>query len=83
MEPYTFDSVNVLADAATAAGGFDATALKGYLDTVSGTEGWTGSITLQAGTGNREPGTVVLLETRANGTFRIDPSWAEAVGYEG
>jgi branched-chain amino acid transport system substrate-binding protein len=81
--PYTFDSVNVLADAATATGGFDATALKGYLDTVSGTEGWTGSITLQPGTGNREPGTVVLLETRPNGTFRVDPSWAEAVGHEG
>ena len=81
--PYTFDSVNVLADAATATGGFDATALKGYLDAVSGTDGWTGSITLQPGTGNREPGTVVLLETRPSGTFRIDPSWAEAVGYQG
>jgi branched-chain amino acid transport system substrate-binding protein len=81
--PYTYDSVNVLADAAEATGGFDATALQGYLDAVSGTEGWTGSITLQAGTGNREPATVVLLETRANGTFKIDQSWAEAVGYSG
>ncbi len=80
--PYTYDSVNVLADAAVAVGGFDATALKGYLDAVNGTEGWTGSITLQAGTGNREPATVVLLETQPNGTFRIDPDWASAVGYQ-
>lgn len=81
--PYTYDSVNVLADAAVATGGFDATALTAQLDAVDGTVGWTGSITLQAGTGNREPATVVLLETRPNGTFRIDPSWAEAVGYRG
>jgi branched-chain amino acid transport system substrate-binding protein len=81
--PYTYDSVNALADAAVAAGGLDAIALKTQLDAVDGTEGWTGSITLQAGTGNREPATVVLLETLPNGTFRVDASWAEAVGYRG
>jgi branched-chain amino acid transport system substrate-binding protein len=81
--PYAFDSFNVLADAAVATGGFDAAALTAHLDTVSGQRGWTGSITLEPGTGNREPATVVLLETRADGTFRIDPSWADAVGYTG
>ncbi len=81
--PYTFDSVNVLAEAATATGGFDAAELTANLDTVGDTRGWTGSITLQAGTGNREPATVVLLQTTAAGTFKIDPGWASAVGYQG
>jgi branched-chain amino acid transport system substrate-binding protein len=80
--PYTFDSVNVLADAAEEAGGFDAAKLTDALNAVDGSEGWTGSITLEAGSGNRDPGTVVLLETTARGVFRVDPAWAQAVGYQ-
>jgi branched-chain amino acid transport system substrate-binding protein len=80
--PYTFDSVNVLADSAQKAGGFDASALTAALDAVAGWEGWTGSVTLQAGTGNREPATVVLLNTSPAGRFRIDGAWATSVGYQ-
>jgi branched-chain amino acid transport system substrate-binding protein len=80
--PYTFDSVNVLADAIEKTGGFDAAKITDSLNAVDGTEGWTGSITLEAGSGNRDPGTVVLLETTARGVFRIDPAWAQAVGYQ-
>jgi branched-chain amino acid transport system substrate-binding protein len=78
--PYAFDSVKVLAAAAEEAGGFDAAALTGVLNQVNGEEGWTGSIALQAGTGNREPATVVLLATTSKGTFKIDTGWADAVG---
>jgi branched-chain amino acid transport system substrate-binding protein len=80
--PYTFDSLNVLADAVKTAGGFDAAQLNTALGGVSDWQGWTGSVTLQAGTGNREPATVVLLSTTPAGTFRIDSDWAKAVGYK-
>jgi len=80
--PYTFDSVNVLADAVTQAGGFDATGITEALNALDGWEGWTGSVTLEAGTGNREPATVVLLGTTPRGVFRIDRDWAQAVGYQ-
>ena len=60
--PYTFDSVNLLAEVAEETGGFDAVKITEALNAVDGTEGWTGSITLEAGSGNRDPGTVVLLE---------------------
>lgn len=79
--PYTFDSVNVLAAAIEEAGGFEAAELTEVLNEVSGTKGWTGSISLEAGSGNREPGTVVLLTTTAKGTFRVDRDWSKAVGY--
>jgi branched-chain amino acid transport system substrate-binding protein len=81
--PYTFDSVMLLAQTAQSVDGFDADELTAALDQVQGYVGWTGSITLESGTGNREPATVVLLETTSDGVFRIDPSWADAVGYEG
>ena len=76
--PYAFDSVNVLVDAAEQTGGFDAAQITQALNQVSDWERWTGSVTLEPGTGNREPATVVLLATTARGTFRVDPSWAQA-----
>jgi branched-chain amino acid transport system substrate-binding protein len=81
--PYTYDSVMLLAAVSEEVEGFGSDALTAALNDVDGYEGWTGSITLEEGTGNREPGTVVLLETTADGVFRIDPSWADAVGYTG
>jgi ABC-type branched-subunit amino acid transport system substrate-binding protein len=81
--PYTYDSVMLLAQTAQEVGGFDADDLTAALDRVDDYVGWTGSIALEKGTGNREPATVVLLETTADGQFRIDPSWATAVGYDG
>jgi branched-chain amino acid transport system substrate-binding protein len=81
--PYTFDSVKLFAQSAEEAGGFDAAALTAVLNQVDGYEGWTASVTLRAGTGNREPATVVVLDVRGKGTFRIDAKWASAVGYEG
>jgi branched-chain amino acid transport system substrate-binding protein len=81
--PYAFDSVKVLAAAAEKAGGFDSATLTEALNQVSKSPGWTGSITLVAGSGNREPATVVLLDTTPKGTFRVDPGWLKAVAATG
>lgn len=80
--PYAFDSVMLLAEAAENAGSFDAAALTAELNQVNGWEGWTGSVTLEPGTGNREPATVAVIETRGNGQFRVLMDWARAVGYD-
>jgi len=81
--PYTYDSVMLLASVAEEVQGLGSDALTAALNDVDGYEGWTGSVTLVEGSGNRDPGTVVLLETTADGVFRIDQSWAQAVGYTG
>ena len=78
--PYTYDSVNVLAEAAEEAGGFDAEALTAALNEVKGFEGWTGSTTLEPGSGNREPATVTVDEVNDEGAFSVDRAWAKAVG---
>jgi branched-chain amino acid transport system substrate-binding protein len=78
--PYTYDSLNILADAVEQAGGFDAGKLTDALNAVSDQMGWTGSITLEPGTGNREPATVTVDEVDAEGAFGVDPAWAKAVG---
>jgi branched-chain amino acid transport system substrate-binding protein len=78
--PYTYDSVNVLAQAVEQAGGFDAKALTAALNEVKGFEGWTGSTTLVPATGNREPATVTVDEVNDDGAFSVDRAWAKAVG---
>ena len=50
----------MLAQAVEQAGSFDAKALTAALDKIKGVEGWTGSITLVPGSGNREPATVTV-----------------------
>jgi branched-chain amino acid transport system substrate-binding protein len=77
--PYTYDSLNVLAQAVEEAGSFDAKALTAALDKIKDVEGWTGSITLVPGSGNREPATVTV-DVVENGAFTVDPDWAKAVG---
>jgi branched-chain amino acid transport system substrate-binding protein len=78
--PYTYDSVNVLAQAVEQAGSFDAKPLTEALDEVRGVQGWTGSITLEPGSGNREPATVTVDTVDDQGAFTVDPAWAKAVG---
>jgi len=77
--PYTYDSVNVLAQAVEDTGGFEAEALTAVLGEVKGVEGWTGPITLEPGTGNREPATVTVDEVK-QGAFTVNQAWAKAVG---
>jgi branched-chain amino acid transport system substrate-binding protein len=78
--PYTYDSLNVLVDGVKQAGGFDAKALTGALGKVRNWKGWTGSVTLEPGSGNRNPATVTVDQVGNSGLFSVDRSWAQAVG---
>jgi branched-chain amino acid transport system substrate-binding protein len=78
--PYTYDSLNLLAQAAEEAGSLEEKPLTDALEGVKDFQGWTGSATLEPGTGNREPGTVTLDEVTDEGAFTVDPAWAKAVG---
>jgi branched-chain amino acid transport system substrate-binding protein len=78
--PYTYDSLNFLAEGVEKAGGTDAKKLTSALNGVKGWEGWTGSVTIDPSNGNRQPATVVIVETDAEGQLRVDEDWAKAVG---
>jgi branched-chain amino acid transport system substrate-binding protein len=78
--PYTYDSLNFLAAGVEKAGGWDATALSNALHGLTGFSGWTGSVTIDPTTGNRDPATVVVLRSDKNGKFKLDQSWVKAVG---
>jgi branched-chain amino acid transport system substrate-binding protein len=78
--PYTYDSVKFLADAAKDAGGFSADKLNEKLSSVKDWTGWTGSVSINAENGTREPATLVVAETDGEGGFTVDLDWAKAVG---
>ena len=78
--PYTYDSVNFLAEGIEMAGGADAAELEKALDGVRGWKGWTGTVAIDPKNGNRQPATVVVVETDAQGKLHVDGSWAQAVG---
>lgn len=78
--PYTYDSLNFLADGVKKAGGTAAKKLTGALDGVKGWKGWTGSVTIDPSNGNRQPATVVIVDTDAKGQLHVDEDWAKAVG---
>lgn len=50
------------------------------LDGVKDWMGWTGSVTIDPDNGNRQPATVVIVDTDANGQLHVDADWAKAVG---
>jgi branched-chain amino acid transport system substrate-binding protein len=78
--PYTYDSLNFLADGVEKAGGTAAKKLTGALNGVSKWKGWTGSVTIDPGNGNRQPATVTIVDTDAKGQLHVDKDWAKAVG---
>jgi branched-chain amino acid transport system substrate-binding protein len=78
--PYTYDSLNFLADGVKKAGGTAAKKLTSSLDGVKDWKGWTGSVTIDPGNGNRQPATVVIVDTDAKGQLHVDEDWAKAVG---
>jgi branched-chain amino acid transport system substrate-binding protein len=78
--PYTFDSLDFLADGVEKAGGTDKGRLEGALDGVKGWRGWTGSVSIDPKNGNRDPATVVIVDTDAKGKLHVDEEWAKAVG---
>jgi len=78
--PYTYDSLNFLADGIEEAGGTATKKLTKALDGVKGWQGWTGSVTIDPRNGNRQPATVVIVDTNAKGQLHVDKDWARAVG---
>ena len=50
------------------------------LDAVRGWKGWTGSVTIDPSNGNRQPATVVIVDTDKKGQLHVDEDWAKAVG---
>ena len=80
--PYTYDSVLVLADAIERAGSTDADALTEALAATDGWSGWTGTVAFEAETGNRIPAPVTVNTVGDDGTFTVDQTWADAVGFE-
>ncbi len=78
--PYTYDSLNFLAEGAKKAGSTDAKKLTTALNGVKSWKGWTGSVTIDPSNGNRQPATVVIVETDAEGQLRVAKAWAKAVG---
>lgn len=78
--PYTYDSVDFLAEGIEKAGTTEADKLKSVLDEVKDWHGWTGSVTIDPSNGNRQPATVVVTETDPKGELHVDGSWAKAVG---
>jgi branched-chain amino acid transport system substrate-binding protein len=78
--PYTYDSLNFLANGIAKAGGTAPKKLTDALDEVKGWKGWTGSVTIDPQNGNRQPATVVMVDTDAKGQLHVDEDWAKAVG---
>jgi branched-chain amino acid transport system substrate-binding protein len=78
--PYTYDSINFLADGIEEAGSTEEAGLEKALDGVEGWKGWTGSVAIDSRTGNRDPATVVIVDTNAKGQLHVDSDWAQAVG---
>ncbi len=78
--PYTYDSVNFLADGIERAGGTTSAKLQKALDSVRGWKGWTGSVTIDPHNGNRQPATVVIVDTDKSGQLHVDEDWAKALG---
>jgi branched-chain amino acid transport system substrate-binding protein len=78
--PYTYDSLNFLADGVEQAGSTASAKLSKALDGVKGWKGWTGSVTIDPHNGNRQPATVVIVDTDKQGQLHVDEDWAKAVG---
>jgi branched-chain amino acid transport system substrate-binding protein len=78
--PYTYDSVDFLADGIERADGTGPGELTELLSEDTGWEGWTGPVKIDPETGNREPATVVIASTDAEGKLHVDDEWAQAVG---
>ena len=79
--PYTYDSVLLLADAITRAGGTTTAALKSALAGTKGWKGWTGTVAFEATSGNRIPAPVTVNTVTSAGAFQVDPVWITATGF--
>jgi branched-chain amino acid transport system substrate-binding protein len=78
---FTYDSVNMLAQAARGAGSWNEAAVQSRLSHTSNYQGVTGTITIQPQTGNRANSPVVILNIDSAGNYLINPAWAQAAGF--
>ncbi len=78
---FTYDSVEILAQAVRDAGGWKQAAVKSKLANTSAYPGITGTITIQPKTGNRVNTPVVMLDIDAAGNYVVDPTWAQAADF--
>jgi branched-chain amino acid transport system substrate-binding protein len=78
---FTYDSINLLAQAAKSAGSWNEAAIQSRLSQTSNYQGITGTITIQPQTGNRANSPVVILNIDSAGNYVINPAWAQAAGF--
>lgn len=78
---FTYDSVNVLAQAVKASGGWNESAVQSRLDHTTNYQGITGTITIEPPTGNRVNSPVVILNIDPTGNYLINPVWAQTAGF--
>lgn len=81
--PFAYDSVQLLAQAATRAGTWSSPAVSQRLASIAGYQGVTGPITIEAKTGNRANPPVVILGIASTGAYGVDPTWAAFAAYKG
>jgi ABC-type branched-subunit amino acid transport system substrate-binding protein len=80
--PYAYDSVDILAEAATTARGFAAEPLTAALKGIANWKGWTGTVGgFEPTTGNRTPASITVDRADAKGTFHVDAAWATATHF--
>jgi ABC-type branched-subunit amino acid transport system substrate-binding protein len=77
---FTYDSVEVLANAIKQAG-WHQKAVITAMDHTANYQGITGPITIAPSTGNRVQSTVVILDVNSSGNYVVDPQWASATGF--
>jgi ABC-type branched-subunit amino acid transport system substrate-binding protein len=77
---FTYDSVEILANAIKKAG-WHQKGVATSLNATSGYQGITGPITIAPASGNRVQSTVVILDVDATGNYVIDPTWAAATKF--
>src|SRR5438105_1539093 len=78
---FTYDSVKLLAEAVTEAGGWNEAAVQSRLDHIVNYKGITGAITIEPKTGNRADSPVVILDIDSSGNYLINRAWAQAARF--
>jgi ABC-type branched-subunit amino acid transport system substrate-binding protein len=78
---FTYDSLEILAQAVKDAGGWTQAAVQPKLLHTSAYPGITGTITIEPKTGNRVDTPVVMLDIDAAGNYVVDPTWAQAANF--
>jgi branched-chain amino acid transport system substrate-binding protein len=79
----TYDSVNLLIDAAERVGAWDADRIRDELARTADFDGVTGPVTIDPGTGSRVDVPLAILRVDADGHYTVDPRWAALTDFGG